>query len=325
VRIGIIGAGAVGSALGALLARAGHDVEVAARGATLEAIRDGGIRLDGGWGEATVRVTANPTLEEPAELVIITTKAQDAASAIEQNLAALTGALVFVVQNGLDGVGTARRLLPTTTVVGGLAMFAASFVSPGVVTITNPAVTYIGGDGAKLVADALGTAVPIEIVSDFPGAQWSKLVVNQLNALPAITGLSVQEVVANDALRRVLTAGMRETVRTGLAAGVTFASLNSLSHVRLRLFSVLPLAIAQALPRSMARAMGDVPNPGSTLQSIRRGQKTEIDYLNGAVVAAARAIGREAPINAALTALVHEVESSGSFLTPSEVVARVVV
>ncbi|MGH1548158.1 ketopantoate reductase C-terminal domain-containing protein [Leifsonia poae] len=67
--------------------------------------------------------------------------------------------------------------------------------------------------------------------------------------------------------------------------------------------------------------MGATPNPGSTLQSIRRGQLTEIDYLNGAVVDEARAAGVEAPINAAITALVHEVERGG-FLTPDQVAER---
>jgi 2-dehydropantoate 2-reductase len=69
--------------------------------------------------------------------------------------------------------------------------------------------------------------------------------------------------------------------------------------------------------------MGAVPNPGSTLQSIRRGQLTEIDFLNGAVVAAAKKGGVAAPINEQIVHLVHEVEHTGSFLTPAEVVARV--
>ncbi|MBU1587013.1 MAG: ketopantoate reductase family protein, partial [Actinobacteria bacterium] len=68
---------------------------------------------------------------------------------------------------------------------------------------------------------------------------------------------------------------------------------------------------------------GATPNPGSTLQSIKRGQATEIDYLNGAVVRAAQAIGRTAPVNAELVKLVHEVERTKAFLTPAEVTRRV--
>jgi 2-dehydropantoate 2-reductase len=68
--------------------------------------------------------------------------------------------------------------------------------------------------------------------------------------------------------------------------------------------------------------MGGTPNPGSTLQSIRRGQLSEIDYLNGAVVDEAHATGGQAPVNAALTALVHEVETSHAFLPAAEVARR---
>jgi len=66
-----------------------------------------------------------------------------------------------------------------------------------------------------------------------------------------------------------------------------------------------------------------VPNPGSTLQSLRRGQLTEIDFLNGAVVRVAGEHGLEAPINAGLVELVHEVERTGAFLAPAEVASRI--
>ena len=102
-----------------------------------------------------------------------------------------------------------------------------------------------------------------------------------------------------------------------------FESLQGLSHGRQRLEAALQLWAGQVIPLLMRVRLGKVPNPGSTLQSIRRGQRTEIDHLNGAVVTAAEAIGREAPVNAALVAMVHEVEESGVFLTPEQVVERI--
>jgi 2-dehydropantoate 2-reductase len=66
-----------------------------------------------------------------------------------------------------------------------------------------------------------------------------------------------------------------------------------------------------------------VPNLGSTQQSVRRGQPTEVDFLNGVVVREAARAGLSAPVNAALTALVHEVEASGAFLPASRVLAEV--
>ena len=316
MRIAVIGAGAVGGAFAARLAGSGHEVAVTARGAHLAAMQQGGIRLRGAWGSIDATVSASAVLTETPEIAIVATKAQDAAEAMRANAEHLHGIPVLVVQNGLEGIATGRRELPVSVISGGLAMFAASYLSPGEVTITAPGPTFIGGDGAAYLAGAL-PELELQVVHDFAGAQWSKLVVNQVNALPAITGLSVQEVVATPHLRRLLTASMRETVGIGLASKVSFASLSGLSHGLLRAFHVAPLWIGQALPRLMARRMGDVPNLGSTLQSIRRGQLSEIDYLNGAVVAAASALGVSAPINERLVSLVHEVERTGSFVDTS--------
>ena len=317
MRIGVVGAGAVGGVLAALLDRAGHDVFVTARGAQLDAIQSGGLLLTGHWGSWHARVSAAATLPSGLDLALVTTKAQDASDAITANFSALDGIPVLVVQNGLEGITAASTLLPRSPVAGALALFAASYLAPGEVAVTSPAPTYLGGPAAELFEQALAAAVPVSVVENFAGAQWTKLFVNQLNALPAITGLSVQECIAHPGLRRVLTASMREVVRVAKASGVRFAPLQGLTDARLTWFARMPLVLGQVLPLRFGRYLGETPNPGSTLQSIRRGQRTEIDYLNGAVVAAGHA-----PVNAALVDLVHRVESSGAFLTADEVVAK---
>ena len=325
MRIAVIGAGAVGGAIAALLSRAGHEVEVTARGAHLAAIGEHGIRLHGAWGEATARVAAAQRLTARADLVIVTTKAQDAVAAITDNLQQLGDAPLLVVQNGLDSLSNARAASPGSRVVGGLAMFAASYLSPGEVTITTPNVTFIGGDDAEAVGAferLLAPVMPVRRIDDFASAQWTKLLVNQLNALPAVTGLSVQDVIAHRGLRRVLVQSLREGVAAGHALGVRFARLGGLGDASLSAFAVAPYWAAQQLPLRLRRRMGPVPNPGSTLQSIRRDQPSEIDYLNGAVVAAGERAGVATPINALIVRLVHEVESSKSFVVPEVVVAR---
>ncbi len=329
MRIGVVGAGAVGGAIGALLHRAGHEVEITARGEHLEAIQEQGIILSGAWGDYRAQVDAGETLTRGVELVIIATKAQDAAAAIRENLSVLRGIPLVVVQNGLDSIGTAKAASPSSDIVGGLAIFASSYLSAGHITVTTAGPLYLGVAAgtsdvpARYAARIMNEALPTETVPNFAGAQWTKLVINQVNALPAITGLSVQQTIAESGLRSILTESMRECVRTALAGRVHFEKLQGLDHRGLRMFAGLPLGIGQVLPRLMSRRIGTTPNPGSTLQSIKRGQATEIDYLNGAVVRAAQELGREAPVNAALVALVHEVEASGTFLTPAEVVARV--
>lgn len=328
MRIAIIGAGAIGGSIAALLDRGGHDVAVTARGAQLEAIRSDGLRLDGAWGEHIARPVVGERLDRRPELAFVCTKAQDAARAIEDNRHYLDGASVVVVQNGLAGVETADRLLPDSTCIGGIAVYAARFQEPGRISVTVSANTYLGaGDGpppalANEAAGILAAVMPAVAVPNFTGCQWTKLIVNQVNAMPAITGLSAQETLGDRRLRRVITASMREAVRVGIAAGVRFGSIQGLSDPTLRMLAGAGLAIGQVVPWAMGRRMGAVPNFGSTLQSIRRGQPTEIDYLNGEIVRQAERIGVGAPINSLLTSLVHEVERTGTYFERPEILRR---
>ncbi len=335
MRIAVIGAGAVGGTLAALLDRAGHDVEVTARGDGLAAIQQHGLRLDGGWGEHVAHVAAHEALGRTAgaapELVILATKAQDAAAALRANREALGTAPLLVAQNGLGGLEVARELLPESPVLGGLALFAASYLEPGHVTVTAPLPLIVGagaGTSPELlesVSEVLRGALPVEVTDDILGAQWTKLLINHVNALPAITGLSVQEVIADPGLRRIMTASMRETVRVARRLGIRFGRVQGVDGRVLGAIGWAPLVFGARFPKTLAARMGSVPNPGSTLQSIKRGQPTEIDFLNGAVVAAAEHGGIAAPINGQIVAMVHEVERTGRFMTPEQLVARVTV
>ena len=321
MRIGVIGAGAIGGTIAGLLDRAGHEVEVTARGATLEAIRAEGLRLDGRWGEHTARVGASQTLSRTPDLAFLATKAQDAEQALTANAAQLAGVPLVVVQNGLEGLETAARVLPGSPAFGALALYAAQNVEPGRVTITAPGTTVV--DRSREAAELLASVMPAQVTDNFRGAQWTKLVINMVNGTPAATGLSVQQTVADPRLRRIVTGLIREASRVGLAHGIRFDPIQGLSHAGVRAVAAAPLWAGQLLPRLMARRMGSVPNLGSTLQSLRRGQLTEIDYLNGAVVAQAREVGLRAPVNQAVTDAVHEVERTGSFLTPGALEERV--
>jgi 2-dehydropantoate 2-reductase len=329
MRVAVIGAGAVGGLLAALLDRAGHEVEVTARGDHLAAIRSGGLVLDGGYGAHVARVAAAETLTAPPELAILATKAQDSGAALRANAAVLGDAPLLVVQNGLGGIRVASEMLPDSPLVAGLALFATSYLSPGHITVTAALPIVVGGapgtdpEVVERFAALLRAVMPVQIVENLEGAQWTKLLINHVNALPAITGLSVQQTVADPGLLHVLAASLRETVRIANRLGIRFAGLQGIPGWILPWLGHGPLAVAARLPRLLAQRMGDVPNPGSTLQSLRRGQLTEIDFLNGAVVRVAREHGFDAPVNAALVRLVHEVERTGEFLTPDAVVSRV--
>ena len=328
MRIGVVGAGAIGGTIAALLDRAGHEVAVTARGAHLAAIREHGLRLEGGWGEHTAAVPAAEVLPEPPELALLTVKAQDAAAAAAAHREVLDGVPVVVVQNGLGGPRALHQQLPRSPLVGGLSLVAAAHLEPGVVTVTGPNTTVLAPDTAtpqqlREVAAVLRQAVPIDVTDDLLAAQWLKLVVNQLNAAPAVTGVSAQESLASPTLRTAVTAAMRETVRVSRAAGVRLHGLPGLTpRVAAILLRLPPSVSGRLVAARLVAGMGGVPNLGSTLQSIRRGVPSEIDHLSGAVVAEGARLGVPTPVNGRVVELVHEVETSGRFLPPEDAARR---
>lgn len=329
MKVGVIGAGAIGGTIAALLDRAGHTVEATARGDRLAAIQSGGIRLSGAWGEHVAQVAVGERLTTAPDLALLCVKAQDEESALRANEGFLEGVPLVIVQNGLDGAERAASLHPSAPTIGAIAFFSSDCPAPGSVRVLVPGPLYLGFGVAAPTADAgdaadlLNEGIPAEAVGNFVGRQWSKLVVNQINAMPAITGLSVQETLADRRLRRIILASMREAIGVGRRRGISFGTLEGMSPLVLGALGSVPPALGSLLLLVIGRRLGREPVFGSTLQSVQRGLPSEIDYLNGAVVERAHALGREAPVNAGMTQLVHEVEQSHRFHTPAEVVARI--
>lgn len=145
MRIGVIGAGGVGTTLAALLADEGHDVHLAARGAGAERIRRDGLRLTGAFGDVEARAEADELLPAGLDLVLCATQAHDSAAALAGNAAAIDDAPVVVLQNGLRGPDTAVRALGRThDVLGALALFAATGTAPGAARVTARGPVYVG-------------------------------------------------------------------------------------------------------------------------------------------------------------------------------------
>lgn len=329
MRISVIGVGAVGGALAALLDRAGHDVVAVARGTTLAEIDEHGMRLSGARGNHTARVRAQTSPDPASDLIIVAVRSFQTSEAVAPHRAVIGDLPVLVVENGLDGPQDAALTLGRETqrgVLGGIALFAATNAGPGVVTLTASGRMRVGAANpadaalAARIAAVINDAFPTTTTGNLAGALWMKLLVNHVNALPAITGRSVQATCTHPLLAPVLAASLTESVRIADAIGVRFEAVGVLTPrhaARIRQGAALEVVRGR-----LARAFGFRPNPASTLQSIRRGQPTEIADLNGAVVRAGERVRIPAPINTALVDLVHEVERTGQNLSPVELRRR---
>lgn len=332
--VAVLGAGAVGSVVGAHLARAGRDVVLVGRGEHVDALRDGGLLLrtrEGGrTREERVAVDAARELE-PAEVVLVTVKTPDVPEAVAQVREASPDAVVVTCQNGVRADGMAAEVLERDAVVGAVTVFDAEFLEPGVVTLNRLGPLVVGdpwGRGVREpvehVVGLLEGAHPVEARGDLRGARWTKLLVNLNNALPAATGRSVQEVVDHPGLARVTVRTLREGVRVVRAGERPLDPIPWTRPWLLRSLAWVPVPVAARVTRwKVHRALGEAPARPSTLQSVVRGGAGEVRFLNGEVVRLGEEVGVATPVNRALVEAVEEVHGGGRFLEPREVLERV--
>jgi 2-dehydropantoate 2-reductase len=325
-RIAVIGAGAIGSVLGALLARAGEDVTLIGRQAHVEAIRRHGLCVDGIRGSFTVQVDARQSLDFRPDLVLLTVKAQDVEAACREIKPKATGVPLVALQNGLRSDEIAASILGEEDVIRCVVLFDTLYLEPGKVTYLAEGSLVLGQAHADRQAQVeqiqkrLDPGIITTISDNIVGAKWTKLLTNAMgNSIDAMTGMGLSACMQHTSLQRIGVRIMREGLAVAQAAGVRLESLPGLSLFALKTILRAPLPIGSA---ALGRAVGEgrsADSITSTLQSLRRGKPTEIDYLNGEIVHMGQDVGVPTPCNAKAVELVHEVERTGKFFSPDEV------
>ena len=321
--IAIIGAGAIGSALGALLHRAGRKVTLIGRPEQVGAIRRDGLHVEGALGSFTVAIAAAEALDFRPELAFLTVKTQDVLAAVQANLAFLTGVPLVTFQNGVRSDELVATVLPAQQLVSAVVNIHANYLTPGAVTVLYPGPLVIGrpfgpNDArVEAIAAILLDAVPTALSDNIRGVHWLKLIVNLNNAFPALTNATFQQIYADPALRQLAVKVMLEGLRVAKRAGIRLVMITGDQRetaALIRLIEWLPLRLAAMVLAAKARRLENRwPLMGSTLQSLQRRRPTEIDYLNGEVVRLGRELGVATPLNASMVEMVHEVERSGEF------------
>ncbi len=325
-RIAIIGAGAIGSVLGAFLKRADEDVTLIGRSAHVSAIRQNGLHVDGALGSFTLKVATAEALGFRPDLAFLTIKTQDVSSALQANKAFLADVPVVTFQNGVRSDELAAALLPESRITSAVVNISASYLAPGAVTVIYPGPLIIGHPfgppdaGLDSLAALLRHVVPTRVSANIGGVHWLKLIFNLNNALPALLNASLHEVYADAYLRQLAARVMREGLQVVGRAGIRLESLPEASVGLFQLIGRLPPRLAGLLIAFSARRIKtDWPLLGSTLQSLRRGRPTEIDYLNGEIVRLGEKVHMRTPLNSTLVDMVHRVERTGKFWTVDEV------
>jgi 2-dehydropantoate 2-reductase len=313
----IVGAGAVGSFVGAVLAAHGHDVALVGRSA-LPDPRPLAIDLHGKPHAPTGPLTVTQDLAGLSEVdvCIVAVKSQHTVHAANAVRAALPPSTTVVsLQNGLDNVARLRAALgPEYDVVAGMMTFNVIPTDAGFRQATAGPLVFGPGERAdsqrrvqRLRESLQARGFDVRVRKDMPAVQLGKLLLNLNNGLCALTGLPLAAMLADRVTRTVFADAIREGLAVARAAGRPVGQLGVLSPRLVAFVLGLPDAAFFRISRAMLAV--DPAAKTSTLQDLERGRLTEIDELNGAIAALASAHGVAAPINALISRGVHELEA----------------
>jgi 2-dehydropantoate 2-reductase len=323
--IAIIGAGAVGSILGALLNRAGHQVTLIGRPNHVATIRNNGLKIDGVLGTFTAQIAAYERLDFRPDLALLAVKTQDVVSALQSNLDFLTDVPLLTLQNGIQSDELVASIIPAQQIISAVVMLNASYLVPGEVTLAYSGGLVIGcpfgerNAQVEQVAHILNQVIPTRVSNNIIGAHWLKLLVNLNNALPALTNCSFAQVYTDPHLGNLAVRLMREGMNTAKQAGIHLDSLPDVSVPMARLINLFPVGIAvNIMAVKTSRMEKKWQLLSSALQSILRNRPTEIDYLNGEIVRIGNKFGIPTPLNAKIVELVHQVERTRKFFSVAE-------
>jgi 2-dehydropantoate 2-reductase len=304
--IAVVGAGAVGSYYGAMLARAGHRVTLIGRALHAAAIQQHGLRLHKGGTVESIRLGATNGLDavRDADLVLFCVKSTDTEGVGREIAPHLKAdALLMSLQNGVDNAPTLARIVHCT-VVPTVVYVATAMPEPGVVQHNGRGDLVIGPLDAAQAPDAVlqqrlqavvqlfaSADVPVTIKPDVMAELWNKLLLNcAYNAISGLAQLPYGVMAAVPDVVELQRAVVREVVAVANADGVRLdldASLQAMER------------LAATMPAQLS----------STAQDMARGKRSEIDHLNGTVARRGATLGVPTPVNQALVALVKLVEA----------------
>jgi 2-dehydropantoate 2-reductase len=301
----VMGAGALGSIFGGLLAEHGHDVTFVGADDHLLALKKQGLSITGIWGEhrldSVKAYYGTKGLSGSFDIVLLSVKSYHTEEVISQTLPFIhEGTLVFSIQNGLGNWEAIAGAVGWERTVGARVIFGAEVERPGTARVTVYADKVLLGSPSgtaplapiQLVCDHLNDAgIPCALCDDIASFLWGKVLYNcSLNALGAILNVPYGRLKEAPEVMKVMREIIHEIFGVALAKGVKLPYENADAYYKI-------LTEIQLPPTATHRS--------SMLQDMAKGSRlTEIDALNGAIGRYGREHGIETPVNDVLTAII---------------------
>jgi 2-dehydropantoate 2-reductase len=320
LRVLCYGAGAVGSFLAARLSLTGADVTLFGRPATVESLTSTGLALEteGRTFVALVRAVASvDDIGSPPDLVFLAVKAYDTVAALPdlKRLAAM-GATICTMQNGVGNEAVLVEALGAVHVLSGAITVSVSVPEAGLVVqhTGEGGVAFAPVPGGPTPGIALAifdeAGLPAVGVASADDLKWSKLLLNILaNAQAAILDTDAATIARNPALFGIEQRAFREALGAMRRIPAQPISLPGYDVPKLALAMRFPRLVAWRLLKERIGGGRGEKRPSLALDLARGRERTEVDWLNGAVETAAKEHGLRAPVNATLAALVRQLAS----------------
>jgi len=299
MRIGVMGAGAVGTFVAAQLAGT-YEVMAIGRPEVAERINERGIRVSGRT-EMHARVEASP---DPADLadcdiVLLTVKAYDTSEAAALVAEAAPMTMLVTLQNGLDNDESIRQAAPGLKTCAAITSFGVTYEGPGHVRHAGDGSTVVGRmacspSEARHVAEVLTKGgLPMEWVENIRGHVWLKGIVNHcINPLTVIHRCKNGVLLDHEEYLRHMTGLCAEALSVVNAATIHLPSEDVLGRVK-----------------EVARLTAD--NRSSMLQDVDRGKRTEIDNITGHMIRVGKLHGLDMPLSEFVYYEVKHLEEEG--------------
>jgi 2-dehydropantoate 2-reductase len=321
MNVGILGAGSIGAYLGGRLTAAGVTTVLVARQSLADAVARDGLHLTSldGFDQRLppdrVHIVTNPLVLASCDFILVTVKGHDTIHVARQLPSVIRhDAVVVSFQNGVGNVEVLHRALGEHAVLPGMVPFnvlrrGEAHLHQGTSGIL--ALQSLPDGRHAMLVDALERAgLPTQAYDDMRGVQWGKLLVNLNNSINALSGLPLQQQLAQRPYRKVMAACVREGLRVLKRAGIKPRIDAPLPPSLVPALMELPDAIFRIAAK---RIVSIDPNARSSMwEDLQRGRKTEVDLLNGEIVRLGAQLDVPTPINQRIVDLVKEAEHRGA-------------